>query len=36
MVIETEDWVNDSNTLIDAQTYFEIIKAEAEEEIGSK
>lgn len=36
MVIETEDWENDSKTLVDAHTYFEIIKAEAEEEIGSK
>jgi glycine cleavage system H protein len=36
MVIKTEDWVIDSITLIDAQTYFEVIKAEAEEEIGNK
>jgi glycine cleavage system H protein len=35
MVIEVEDWENDSKTLIDAQTYFENIKAEAEQEIGS-
>jgi glycine cleavage system H protein len=36
MLIETEDWQNDFKTLIDAQTYFENIKAEAEEEIGSE
>jgi glycine cleavage system H protein len=35
MVIEAEDWENDSKSMIDAQTYLKSIKAEAEEEIGS-
>jgi glycine cleavage system H protein len=36
VVIEAEDWENDSKTMIDAQKYLKSIKAEAEEEIGSE
>ena len=36
VMLEAEDWEKDSKTLIDAQTYFNRIKDEAEEEIGRK
>lgn len=36
VVIEAEDWENDSKTMIDAQKYLKSIKTEAEEEIGSE
>ena len=36
VMLESEDWESDSKTLMDAYTYFNWIKDEAEEEIGRK